>query len=60
MAKFAKIIQKNNENLLIRKFISLFEEKIKRSSKKRFSFVLAGGNSPVNLYKNLAKSVTVE
>ena len=59
MAKFAKIIIENNENLLIRKFISLFKEKIKESSKKRFSFVLAGGNSPIKLYQNLAKSKNI-
>ena len=59
MAKFAKIIIENNENLLIRKFISLFKEKIKESSKKRFSFVLAGGDSPIKLYQNLAKSKNI-
>ena len=28
MAKFAKIIQENNENFLIKKFIKLFRKKI--------------------------------
>jgi len=56
MAKFAKIIHQNNENLLIRKFIRLFRTKIKNKGKKRFTFVLTGGNSPIKLYKNLAKN----
>ena len=55
MAKFAKIIQKNNENFLIKKFIILFRRKIADSGKGRFSFVLTGGNSPIRLYKHLAK-----
>ena len=56
MAKFAKIIQKNNENLLIEKFIRLLNTKIQNNGKKRFSFVLTGGNSPIKLYKKLAKN----
>ena len=56
MAKFAKIIQENNENFLIRKFIKLFMEKIGNSGKNRFSFVLTGGKSPIKLYKQLAKN----
>ena len=59
MAKFAKIIHKNNENLLIKKFIRLFIEKVGNMRKKRFSFVLTGGNSPIKLYKNLAKSKNI-
>ena len=56
MAKFAKIIQENNENFLIKKFIKLFMEKIGNSGKNRFSFVLTGGKSPIKLYKQLAKN----
>jgi len=55
MGKFAKIILENNENLLIKKLIRLFKTKIKQSRSKRFSFVLTGGESPINLYKNLSK-----
>ena len=55
MGKFAKIILENNENLLIKKLIRLFKIKIKQSRSKRFSFVLTGGVSPINLYKNLSK-----
>ena len=55
MSKFAKIILENNENLLIKKLIRLFKAKIKQSRSKRFSFVLTGGASPINLYKNLSK-----
>ena len=50
MAKFAKIIQENNENILIKKFIRLFRTKIRNKGKGRFSFVLTGGNSPIKLY----------
>ena len=56
MAKFTKIIHQNNENFLIKKFIRLFRAKIKNKGKRRFSFVLTGGNSPIKLYKHLAKS----
>jgi len=59
MAKFAKIIIENNENLLIKKFIRLFKEKVKKSTKKRFSFVLTGGNSPIKLYKHLARNKNI-
>tara|TARA_B100000315_G_C14431113_1_gene520165 strand:- start:19 stop:699 length:681 start_codon:yes stop_codon:yes gene_type:complete len=55
MAKFAKIIQENNENFLIKKFIRLFKRKITDKGKNRFSFVLTGGESPVELYKCLSK-----
>ena len=55
MAKFKKIIIENNENLLIRKFISLFIQKIKKIKKGRFSFVLTGGDSPIKLYRSLSK-----
>ena len=56
MAKFAKIIHQKNENFLITKFIRLFRAKNRNKGKRRFSFVLAGGNSPKKLYKHLAKS----
>ena len=55
MAKFEKIIIENNENLLIRKFINLLKQKIKKKKKGRFSFVLTGGESPIKLYQNLSK-----
>ena len=55
MAKFEKIIIENNENLLIRKFINLLKQKIKKKKKGRFSFVLTGGDSPIKLYQKLSK-----
>ena len=55
MAKFEKIIIENNENLLIRKFISFLKQKIKKKKKGRFSFVLTGGDSPIKLYQKLSK-----
>ena len=59
MAKFAKIIHQNNENFLIKKFIRLFKAKIRNKGKRRFSFVLTGGRSPIKLYKHLAKSKNI-
>ena len=56
MAKFAKKIHQNNEILLIKKFITQFRSKLRSSKKRRFSFVLTGGDSPINLYKHLAKN----
>ena len=56
MAKFTKIIKENTENLLIQKFARLFDDKIRNNKKKRFSFVLTGGESPIKLYKYLAKN----
>ena len=56
MAKFTKIIKENTQNLLIQKFIRLFNNKIRNNKKKRFSFVLTGGESPIRLYKFLAKN----
>jgi len=56
MAKFAKIIQKNNENFLIKKFIMVVRKIIADSGRGRFSFVLTGGESPIKLYKCLAKN----
>ena len=59
MAKFTKIIHQNNENFLIKKFIRFFRAKIKNRTKKRFSFVLTGGNSPIKLYKQLSKNKNI-
>jgi len=59
MAKFAKIIHQNNENFLIKKFIRLFKAKIRNKVKKRFSFVLTGGKSPIKLYKYMARSKNI-
>jgi len=61
MAKFAKIIQENNENFLIEKFIRLFCRKLNKRLKRRsrFSFVLTGGNSPIKLYRHLAKNKNI-
>ncbi len=56
MAKFAKKIHENNEILLIKKFIRLFRSKMQNNKKRRFSFVLTGGDSPIKLYKYLAKN----
>ncbi|MBA1337786.1 MAG: 6-phosphogluconolactonase [Pelagibacterales bacterium] len=57
MASFTKIITKKNENLLIKKFIVEFKRQLAKKIKerKRFTFVLTGGKSPIKLYKNLAK-----
>lgn len=55
MAKFTKIIQENNEFFLIKKFITLFKRKVVDKKNGRFSFVLTGGESPINLYQKLAK-----
>jgi len=57
MAKLSRIIKENNESLLIDKFIETFKAKINKKLKysKRFSFVLTGGLSPINLYKSLSK-----
>ncbi len=59
MTKFAKKIVENSENFLIKKFITHFKRKIKNKGRKRFSFVLTGGNSPIKLYKNLAKEKNI-
>ena len=59
MAKFEKIIIENNENLLIKKFVSLFKQKIKKVKKRRFSFVLTGGESPIKLYQKLSKNKNI-
>ena len=59
MAKFAKIIHQSNENFLIKKFIRLFKAKIRNKEKKRFSFVLTGGTSPIKLYNHMARSENI-
>ena len=59
MAKFAKIIHEKDENFLIRKFIRLLIKKIRNNRKRRFSIVLAGGKSPINLYKSLSKNKNI-
>ena len=59
MAKFTKIIKKNKEIYLIKKFIRLFQEKLENKKDERFSFVLTGGKSPVKLYKYLAKNKNI-
>ena len=57
MSKFVRKIQKNSEKLLIDYFVEIFEQSTAKQEKlnKRFSFVLAGGKSPINLYKKLSK-----
>ena len=57
MSKFKKIIKKNSEKLLIKSFIKHFTQIAlnKESLKKRFSFVLTGGPTPINLYKKMSK-----
>ena len=59
MAKFTQKIVENSENFLIKKFITQFKRKIKSIGRGRFSFVLTGGNSPIKLYKNLAKEKNI-
>ena len=59
MAKFAKIIQENNENFLIKEYIRFFKKIVANRRKKRFSFVLTGGKSPIKLYKQLSKNKTI-
>ena len=52
-----RFIRKSKENLLIKTFIKDFKNIAKKRERtnKRFSFVLTGGNSPIKLYKALAK-----
>ena len=59
MAQFTKIIHENNENFLIKKFIRFFKRKVADREKKRFSFVLTGGKSPIKLYKKLSKNKNI-
>ena len=58
MTKFNKILRKKTEKQLIIEFISLFKSYIakKEKLKQRFTFVLTGGSSPINLYKSLSKT----
>ena len=58
MTKFRKITKKRSEKLLIESFIKQFKNSLnkKKKFKKRFSFVLTGGSSPINLYKKLSRS----
>ena len=60
MAKFAKIIHKTNENHLIKKFIEHFKGQFFSRKKNRFSFVLTGGDSPINLYRKLANEKNID
>ena len=53
MAYFNRIISIKNEDKLINEFIKQFI-KILDNKKKRFSFVLAGGKSPIKLYKKMS------
>tara|TARA_B100001093_G_C26824039_1_gene1013215 strand:- start:649 stop:1326 length:678 start_codon:yes stop_codon:yes gene_type:complete len=57
MPKFKKIIRKKTEKELILEFVSIFKDSARKKErlKKRFSFVLTGGSSPINLYKSLSK-----
>ena len=52
-----RIIRKNEEKQLIESFIKNFKKIAdkRERSKKRFSFVLTGGSSPIKLYKMLSK-----
>jgi 6-phosphogluconolactonase len=61
MAKFSKIIRENNENILINKFIKIFKYNLSKKTEKtkRFSFVLTGGESPIKLYKKIAKDKNI-
>ena len=52
-----KIIRKSSEKLLIESFINEFKKIAvkKELKKKRLTFVLTGGTSPIKLYKELSK-----
>ena len=52
-----KTISKNTEKSLINEFIDALKKDAlkKKKKKKRFSLVLTGGDSPINLYQELAK-----
>ena len=52
-----KTITKNTEKSLINEFVDTLTKDIlkKKKANKRFSLVLTGGNSPVNLYRKLEK-----
>jgi 6-phosphogluconolactonase len=51
-----KTIKKSTENSLINHFIYILKKKAlkKKEKNQRLSFVLTGGKSPINLYKQLA------
>ena len=53
-----KTITKNTEKSLINEFIDALKKDVLKRKKqnRRFSLVLTGGKSPVNLYRKLAKS----
>ena len=53
-----KTITKNTEISLINEFIDALKKDVLKRKKqnRRFSLVLTGGKSPVNLYRKLAKS----
>ncbi len=57
MPNFKKIIKKKTEKRLINEFLPLFRNSIekKAKTKKRFSLVLCGGKSPINLYQHLVR-----
>ncbi len=57
MAKFKKILRKKSEKELILQFISILRKLTlkKEKLKERFSLVLPGGTSPINLYNSLSK-----
>ena len=58
MTNFNKIIRKKTEKLLIGEFISRFKQCIRKKNNpnQRFTLVLTGGSSPINLYKSLSKA----
>ena len=58
MANYKKKITKKTEKVLIKSFINFLNDLVVKKSKSndRFSLVLTGGSSPVNLYKSLSKS----
>jgi len=53
-----KTVTKNTEKSLINEFIDALSKEIlkKKKNNERFSLVLTGGKSPINLYRKLAKS----
>jgi len=57
MVKIMRIIRKNREKLLIESFVEEFKKiaNKKKLAKKRLSFVLTGGPSPIKLYKKLSR-----
>ena len=57
LVKIMRIIKKSTEKLLIESFKDAFKKIANNKSKqnRRLSFVLTGGPSPINLYRNLNK-----